>query len=101
MYDRMRALGIPDERIAGLGIRPPTNSNEPRTDGLNPAGIAEAARRETARVLAERALRDVLAWRKYRDAPDPFTRASMGHENLASIERGRLLDEDVDGTPAA
>jgi hypothetical protein len=101
--DRMRALGLSDERIKSLGLKPPANETQVRTDGLNPEGITHAANRERARELAEQAVLDILRWRAYRDSKDPFERARMSRGMSASIERGRELDTtgNDNGDPSA
>jgi hypothetical protein len=99
MIERLRTLGISEERIKTLGLEQPANETQPRTDGLNPVGVIHAANRERARALAEQAVLDISVWREYRDAMDPFERARMSRQNAGAIERGRVLDED--GAPPA
>lgn len=102
MHDRLRGLGVDADRLAALGIAPPEpKTNEPRADGVNPAGVQRDATRAKARQLAEQAVADISAWRAYRDEQNPFARSRMTTSNAAAIARGRELDTEDDSGPSA
>jgi hypothetical protein len=81
IYDRLRRIGITEERLARVGVKPPE-----AVALTMPADLATAAA-------------DVEAWRAYRDA-SPEARIRLLYSNAEAIERGRALDARLPAEPS-
>jgi hypothetical protein len=81
LTDRLRAIGVSEDRIAALGIGRETVKP-------SPTALASLA----ARLLDPAVQSDLDTWRSYRDEADAFRRMRLRIENGDAIERGREID---------
>jgi hypothetical protein len=82
LYERLKALRIPDARIAALAIDPPARKTTAEVAADLPADATVAAA-------------NIAAWRAYRDEPDAFRRMRMRQAAHDAIENGRLIDTEL------
>lgn len=84
MVERLRAIGISEDRIAAVAIG--RDASKP-----TPTALASLA----ARLMDPEVQADVAAWRAYTSEPDAFRRLRLRIENGPAIDRGFAIDQEL------